>query len=87
MPPDSSTIYVIGHRNPDTDAICSAIGYAAFLRATRGADAQAACCGELTVRTAWVLQQAGLPAPKLIMDVRPTALTICRREVLTAAPD
>ena len=87
MPPDSSTIYVIGHRNPDTDAICSAIGYAAFLRATRECDAQAACCGELTVRTAWVLQQAGLPAPKLIMDVRPTALTICRREVLTASPD
>ena len=87
MPPDSSTIYVIGHRNPDTDAICSAIGYAAFLRATRECDAQAACCGELTVRTAWVLQQAGLSAPKLIMDVRPTALTICRREVLTAAPD
>jgi manganese-dependent inorganic pyrophosphatase len=87
MPPDSSTIYVLGHRNPDTDAICSAIGYAAFLRATRECDAQAACCGELTVRTAWVLQQAGLPAPKLIMDVRPTALTICRREVLTASPD
>lgn len=82
----TSTTYVIGHRNPDTDAICSAIGYAALLRATREPDAQAACCGELTVRTAWVLQQAGLPAPKLIMDVRPTAATICRRNVLTASP-
>ena len=29
MPP----FYVIGHKNPDTDAICSAIGYAALLRA------------------------------------------------------
>lgn len=83
----TSTTYVIGHRNPDTDAICSAIGYAAFLRATRDMDAQAACCGELTVRTAWVLQQAGLPTPKLIMDVRPTAATICRREVQTVAAD
>ena len=47
-------IYVIGHRNPDTDAICSAIGYAAFLRDVRGMDAEAACCGEVSVRTnAW----------------------------------
>ena len=28
--PSPDTIHVIGHRNPDTDAICSAIGYAAF---------------------------------------------------------
>ena len=29
-----SEIFVIGHRNPDTDAICSAIGYAEFKRRT-----------------------------------------------------
>lgn len=80
-------IHVIGHRNPDTDAICSAIGYAAFLRDVRGMDAVAACCGELNVRTSWVLDVAGLPAPKLVLDVRPTAATICRRHVLTAASD
>ncbi len=82
-----SPTFVIGHRNPDTDAICSAIGYAAFLRATRDPNAVAACCGELTVRTAWVLQQAGLPAPRLLMDVRPTGATICRRDVFTASAD
>jgi len=80
-------IYVIGHRNPDTDAICSAIGYAAFLRDVRGMDAEAACCGEVSVRTNWVLQQAGVQAPKLLLDVRPTAATICRKEVLTAKPE
>ena len=83
----TSPTFVIGHRNPDTDAICSAIGYAAFLRATRDPEAQAACCGELTVRTAWVLQTAGLPTPRLIMDVRPTAATICRKDVFTASVD
>jgi manganese-dependent inorganic pyrophosphatase len=80
-------IYVIGHRNPDTDAICSAIGYAAYLRDVRGMDAEAACCGEVSVRTNWVLQTAGVAAPKLLLDVRPTAATICRRDVLTARPD
>lgn len=80
------TVHVIGHRNPDTDAICSAIGYAAFLRDVRGIKAEAACCGELSVRTNWVLQTAGVTAPKLLLDVRPTAATICRRDVFTASP-
>ncbi len=80
-------IYVIGHRNPDADAICSAIGYAAFLRASRKVDAIAACCGELNVRTNWALGFAGVEAPKLIMDVRPTAALICQQEVLTARRD
>jgi len=79
-------IFVIGHRNPDTDAICSAIGYAAFLRDVRKMNAVAACCGEVSVRTNWVLHTAGVEAPKLLLDVRPTATTICRKEVLTAKP-
>lgn len=86
QPASPDTIHVIGHRNPDTDAICSAIGYAAFLRDVRGMKAVAACCGELSVRTNWVLQTAGVPGPKLLLDVRPTAASICRRDVFTASP-
>lgn len=82
----SDIVHVIGHRNPDTDAICSAIGYAAFLRDIRGINAVAACCGEVSIRTNWVLQTAGVSAPKLLLDVRPTAATICRRDVFTASP-
>ena len=78
-------IHVIGHRNPDTDAICSAIGYAAYLRDVRQTDARAACCGEISERTNWVLLQAGLPPPRLLMDVRPTAASISRRQVVTAS--
>jgi manganese-dependent inorganic pyrophosphatase len=77
-------IHVIGHRNPDTDAICSAIGYAAFLRDSRGDNAVPARCGDLSARTAWVLKQAGLTAPKLLMDVRPTAGSVCHRNVIQA---
>lgn len=80
-------VFVIGHRNPDTDAICSAIGYAAYLRDVRGMEAAPACCGELNVRTNWVLDFAGVPAPRLLLDVRPTAASICRRNVLTASAD
>ncbi len=77
------SIYVIGHKNPDTDAICSAIGYAHVLR-HQGKDAEAACCGEINARTVFALQQAGVAQPRLLMDVRPTAGKICRREVVTA---
>lgn len=80
-------IYVIGHRNPDTDAICSAIGYAAYLRLVRGDDVRAACCGEINARTHWVLKQAGAEPPKLLLDVRPTAALVCRRDVITASPE
>lgn len=74
--------YVIGHRNPDTDAICSAIGNAALLRQRGNPDAVAVRCGETPVRTAWVLEKAGIPEPELITDVRATAGMICRRDVV-----
>ena len=83
----SDPLYVIGHRNPDTDAICAAIGYAAFLRQVRSDEVIAACCGEINARTSWVLKLAGLEPPKLLLDVRPTAAIVCRREVLTASPN
>ncbi len=81
-----STVHVIGHRNPDTDAICSAIGYAAFLRESKGIDAEPARCGDLNVRTSWVLKTAGVEAPRLLLDVRPTAATIARKQVISAGP-
>jgi len=79
---------VIGHKNPDTDAICSAIGYADFLRRVRGdSDVEAACCGPINARTAWVLEQAGLEAPQRVQDVRTTAGDIARDEICLAGPD
>jgi len=79
--------YVIGHKNPDTDAICSAIGYADLLRQTGMPEAEAARCGELNARTIFALEQAGVHAPKLVMDVRPTAGQIAHREVISAGVD
>lgn len=75
-------IYVIGHQNPDTDAICSAIAYADLLRQTTYPEAVAAACGAPNARTEFALDKAGLDPPRLIMDVRATAKSISRREVL-----
>ena len=79
MPP----FYVIGHKNPDTDAICSAIGYAALLCAVgEEPNAIAARCGEISQRTKWVLERAGLDAPMMLTDVRVSAGMICHRKIV-----
>jgi len=76
--------WVIGHKNPDTDAICSAIAYADLLRQIRIPNAEAACCGPPNQRTEWVLGQAGIGRPKLMPDVYLRAEDICKSEVATA---
>lgn len=78
------TVFVIGHKNPDTDAICSAIGYADYLRRTTRPDAVAAACGDANERTRMALERAGVEAPKMLLDVRPRAGRICRRDVVSA---
>ncbi|GAA5495587.1 cobalt-dependent inorganic pyrophosphatase [Rubritalea halochordaticola] len=72
--------YVVGHLNPDTDAICAAIGQAEYLRASEGVDAMAIRCGDIPSRVAWVLEQAGIEAPPLVSDVRTTAELICEKD-------
>ena len=78
-------VLVFGHRNPDTDAICSAIAYADLLQQTTRPDAVAACCGPPNKRTEYVLERAGIAPPRIIMDVRPSAEDLCRKAVVTAS--
>lgn len=63
-------ILVIGHRNPDTDSICSAIGYA-FLKRKLGFNAEAARAGKINNETKFVLEKFGVEAPKLVDDLYP----------------
>jgi len=66
---DKDKIYVIGHKNPDTDSICSAIGYAEYLNQKKpfeGKVAVAARAGELNSETKFVLEYFKVPEPELI---------------------
>ena len=82
-----SEILVIGHRNPDTDAICSAIGYAEFKRRTGMSEAVAARCGDTNDRIDFVLKTFGLPAPKFIADVSPKISDVMQRRILSVRPE
>ncbi len=59
-------IYVIGHKNPDTDSICSAIGYTAFKNALAGEGFTAARAGDLNPETTFVLDRFGVEAPAFL---------------------
>src|SRR5258708_12033129 len=64
-------ILVIGHRNPDTDSIASAVGYAWLLN-TGSRDGQAYIAGrtgKVNAQTAFALEHFGVEAPILVADV------------------
>src|SRR6266567_5881182 len=82
-----SEVLVIGHRNPDTDAICSAIGYAEFKRRTGLSGAVAARCGDTNERIDFVLETFGVPAPRFVADVAPKVRDVMQSQVLSVTPD
>ncbi len=71
-------VHVIGHLNPDTDAIAAAMGYAWLLRERDGANALAARAGALNSQTTWVLKTVGLEPPRLVADASPRFERIAR---------
>lgn len=63
-----SNTLVFGHKNPDTDSICSALAYASLKRQL-GVDAEAVRLGEVNKETAFVLDYANINAPRFIEKV------------------
>lgn len=77
-------IYVIGHRNPDTDSIAAAIGYAELKRSLGDERVQAAAAGPLNPQSRYILQRLALPAPLLLADVYPRVRDVLRAPAVTA---
>lgn len=83
---NSSDTYVIGHINPDTDAVASAMGYAWLLQERDNASIIAARAGHLNPQTTWVLGRLGLEPPQYLPDASPRFAEIAHRYD-TATPD
>lgn len=73
--------YVIGHRNPDTDSICSAIAYANLKNQVNGGGFEARRAGNVNGETNFVLQQFKVKAPEFLSDIRPRMSDITLHEV------
>lgn len=63
-------ISVVGHMNPDTDSICSAIAYANLKKTLTGGNYQACRAGVVNPETQYVLDYFGVEAPTYVDDVR-----------------
>lgn len=72
---------VIGHKNPDTDSICSAICYAQLKRKLTGEDFEPARAGSVNEETRYVLNYFGVRAPKLVENVKTQVRDIDIRQV------
>ncbi|MDV2481466.1 putative manganese-dependent inorganic diphosphatase [Methanoculleus sp. Wushi-C6] len=71
-----NTIYIIGHKQPDTDSICSVIGYAELLNHAEPGKYIAARCGEVNPETRFALETFKTAAPVYIASVEPTVSDI-----------
>ena len=78
-----SEILVIGHRNPDTDSICSALGYAEFKRRTGMPEAVAARCGDTNERIDFVLRTFDVAPPRFVPSVSPRVRDVMQPKVFS----
>jgi manganese-dependent inorganic pyrophosphatase len=83
----TAPLYVLGHRNPDSDAVCSAVAYAALLRRQGTTEALAGIQGDLRRETRFILERFEIEAPPLINDVRPRVADVMTVPVVSVAPD
>ncbi len=70
MPRRQKPLIVIGHKNPDTDSICSAIAYARFKTEVMKEEASPRRAGNVNPQTQFVLQRFETESPPLATDVR-----------------
>ena len=81
MPKTAHKVVVIGHRNPDTDSICSAIAYAELKNKTSSLVCEARRAGRMNQETEFVLKKFGVTPPRMCTDVNPKIRDVDFREM------
>jgi manganese-dependent inorganic pyrophosphatase len=78
---------IIGHKNPDMDAICSALAYAEFKALAGAQNVRAGRCGNTNERIDYALRRFGFPSPDFFSDVRPQVMDVMESGVIYAKHD
>ena len=81
MPKAAHKVVVIGHRNPDTDSICSAIAYAELKNQTSSLVCEPRRAGRMNQETEFVLKKFGVTPPRMCTDVNPKIRDVDFREM------
>lgn len=77
------TVYIIGHKNPDTDSVVSAVAYAKLKNLLGMPEYKAARAGHLNPQTAYIFEKFGVQRPEYIPDLIPKVKYYMQNEVET----
>ena len=78
---------IIGHKNPDMDSICSALGYARLKQLLGVPDVVAARAGSTNARIDFVLEKFGVEAPVFLTDLSPRVSDVMERDAVSVRAD
>lgn len=80
------TIFIVGHKNPDTDSIVSAIAYAEYLK-KKGKKAVAVRTGQINPETKFVLEHFRVKVPAALTDASQKQIILLDHNERTQSPD
>jgi manganese-dependent inorganic pyrophosphatase len=81
------TIYIIGHKNPDTDSVASAAAYARLKQIQGLAACRAARAGKITPQVEYIFDRFGVPMPEYLPDLIPRAAYFLSDPPVTVCAD
>lgn len=83
---EKKTIYIIGHKQPDTDSICSPIAYAQYLK-QKGKNAVAVKSGDINSETKYVLDYFKVEVPETLIDAAEKTMILLDHNEKIQSPD
>ena len=83
----NKTVYIIGHRNPDTDAVVSAVSYAKLKNLLGMPEYKAARAGHLNPQTSYIFDKFNVPRPEYPPDLIPKVKFFMQNEIQTVTED
>lgn len=83
----NKTVYIIGHRNPDTDAVVSAVSYAKLKNLLGMSEYKAARAGHLNPQTSYIFDKFNVPRPEYLPDLIPKVKFFMQNEIQTVTED
>ena len=81
------TVYIIGHKNPDSDSICAALAYAEYKNATGDINAIPVRLGDMNRETKFILEYFGVEPPTVLETVRISVEDLDFDKIAPVSPD
>ncbi len=84
---ENETVFVVGHKNPDTDSVCSAIAYANFKKRLTGKEFKPVIQGSINPETEFVLNKFNVAVPEIMVDASEKDIILVDHSEIKQAPE